>query len=64
MTIATESQFALLSSAEVCTLLRISRTTLWRIVRSGELRKVKVRGGIRFRRRDVERYVEMAARRG
>jgi len=47
----------LLSTAETARLLGVSRQTLWRMSKSGELRPVKVRTGTRYRRADVDKYV-------
>ena len=56
------SQFDLLRINEVAEYLRIGRTTLYQLIRAGEIKKIKVRGGVRVRRRDLERYIEAAAR--
>ena len=43
----------LYSGAEAARLLSISVQTLWRMVRSGEIQTVKVRGSTRYRRADL-----------
>ena len=48
----------LLNSGDVCRQLKISRQTLWRLSKSGELAPVKVRAGTRYRRSDLENYVD------
>jgi len=51
----------LLTPREVCALLRIGRTTLWELRRSGLLKTVYVGRSPRFRREDVEELVERLA---
>ncbi|MEL6101616.1 MAG: helix-turn-helix domain-containing protein [Pseudomonadota bacterium] len=49
----------LLSATEAAQALGVSRTTVWRLVRSGSLpQPVKVRGAVRFRLFDIEAFVE------
>ncbi len=48
----------LLTVEEVLDILRISRMTLYRIVNSGELKRLKIGSRTFFRRRDVERFIE------
>lgn len=43
----------LLTGDQVQRYLKISRTTRWRMERSGKLHRVRVRGGIRYRREDI-----------
>lgn len=45
---------ALLTQKEACQELRCSRQTLWRLVKSGQLHPVQIRGLRRFKRKDVE----------
>jgi predicted DNA-binding transcriptional regulator AlpA len=54
----------LLTQKDVCGVLQISRTTLWKILRRGELRPCRLRGSgatkcprKRFDAEEVERYV-------
>ena len=47
----------LLGKTEVCEALGISRATLDRIVASGELEALKIRGQVRFSRNDVLLYL-------
>ena len=51
----------LLTPREVCSLLRIGRTTLWELRRRGLLRAIYVGRSPRFRREDVETLVERLA---
>ncbi len=51
----------LLTPREVCTLLRVGRTTLWELRRKGLLKAVYVGRSPRFRREDVEALVERLA---
>ncbi len=43
----------LYSGAQVCRAISISRTSLFRLVRSGEIKPVKVRGSTRYRHTDL-----------
>ncbi|MBL8574941.1 MAG: helix-turn-helix domain-containing protein [Hyphomicrobiaceae bacterium] len=47
----------LLEVPEVCALLSISRSTLWKISKSGALPSVKIGRGVRFRADDVLAFV-------
>lgn len=47
----------LLNKAEVCALLGISRATVDRIVASGELEALRIRGQVRFTEEDLRRYL-------
>jgi excisionase family DNA binding protein len=51
----------LLSVREVADALAVSRVTVWRLVRRGELRPVRVGRAVRFRPEDVERVVREGA---
>jgi len=48
----------LLTTAQVCAALQVSKQTLWRIVGRGELVPVRVSRSPRFRPSDVERYLD------
>jgi excisionase family DNA binding protein len=48
----------LLTVPELCDTLRITRTTAYRLVNSGQLRAVIVGARIRFRPEDVDTYLE------
>ncbi len=48
----------MMTTQEVVKYLNISRTTLYKIMDAGELRSYKVRNVLRFRREDVEAYLE------
>jgi excisionase family DNA binding protein len=48
----------LLTVPELCDTLRITRTTAYRLVNSGQLRTVIVGERIRFRPEDVDAYLE------
>lgn len=43
---------------EVCKLMRIGRTTLYKLINNRELPATKVRGKVRFRATDVKTYFE------
>jgi excisionase family DNA binding protein len=43
--------------AEVATLLRISKPTLYRLMASGEIKSVKLGGRTLFKESEVERFV-------
>lgn len=58
------SQFDLLRLSEVAAYLRIGRTTLYQLLKAGEIKRVKVRGCTRVQRREVERYIERCAKKG
>ena len=45
----------LYSGAQTARLLNISVQTLWRMVKSGAIQPVKIRGSTRYRRSDLER---------
>lgn len=47
----------LMTVQEVIKYLNISRTTLHRIVKDGELISYKIKGSLRFKIEDVEEYV-------
>lgn len=47
----------LLKNREVSKILRVSLRTVQRIIKSGGLPYVKIRGQIRFRPQDVDKYI-------
>jgi len=47
----------LLCKTEVCEALGISRATLDRIVASGELEAIRIRGQVRFSHNDIQLYL-------
>jgi excisionase family DNA binding protein len=60
-----QSQFDLLTTNEACAFLRIGVSTLYKLVRLGEIKKVTLRPkAIRFQRRELERYVARCERKG
>src|SRR4030095_7763177 len=58
-----DMQTLMLSVAQVCRLLGIGRTTLWAMVRDGELGSVKCGARVLFPRPIVEEYVQTQAAR-
>jgi excisionase family DNA binding protein len=52
----------LLRPEDVANLLTVSKTTVYRLARSGELASVKVRGMFRFRRQAVADFLAAAER--
>ncbi len=55
---AAERPTSLLTIAELARLLGIGRTTVYRLVNTGELRAVRVGERLRFRPEDVNTYLE------
>lgn len=51
----------LLTVAEVATLMRVSRMTVYRLIRRGELRAVRVGRNYRVREEDLNDYLESQA---
>ena len=47
----------LLTVHEVAEIMRVSNMTVYRLIRAGELRAVRVGRGYRIRERDVEAYL-------
>ena len=43
--------------ADVCALLKISETTLWRHCKYDGLRKIKMGGAVRFRKSVLEKWI-------
>ena len=56
-------QGALLSSTPVQQMLGLSRTTVWRLARSGALSTVHFGSALRFRRSDVVALMQLGATR-
>lgn len=48
----------LLTQAEVADVLRVSRWTVARLIGRGELRGVRVGDRLRFRRREIDEYLD------
>lgn len=42
---------------EVCRELRVSRSTVYELIKTGDLKSATIRGRRRFRRADVEVYI-------
>jgi len=51
---------AVYNGKELCEILRISRTCLWRLTKSGHLRKLHGQGKSIFPRSEIIRYLENA----
>lgn len=47
----------LLTAGEVAALMRVSTMTVYRLIRAGDLRAIRVGRGYRLRERDVEAYL-------
>lgn len=56
-----EVEAQLLTVAQTGALLSLSRQSLWRLASDGVLCPIKVRGSTRYRRRDIEAFVEGSA---
>jgi excisionase family DNA binding protein len=52
---------ALLNVEQARLLLGCSRGTLYNVIRSGEIRPIKIRSSTRFRRSEIERYLSALA---
>ena len=48
---------------EVAALLRVSRATVWRLLRTGELPCTRVRGATRVRAADLDEFVKNSVER-
>lgn len=48
----------LLTTKEVMRFLSVSRTTLWRMVKDGELPAFRIGGDLRYKREDIDAYLE------
>lgn len=46
-----------LTIAEVCDILKVSRTTVYRIIKEKELKAIKVRKTVRVKACDLEEYL-------
>jgi len=46
-----------LTIAEVCNILKVSRTTVYRIIKEKELKAIKIRKTIRVKSCDLEEYL-------
>ena len=57
-----EATDRLLTVQEVARRLAVSRWTVYRLVRTAHLQKIRVRGSIRFRAADVETLIQRGAR--
>ena len=57
-----EATDRLLTVQEVARRLAVSRWTVYRLVRTGDLQKIRVGGSIRFRAADVETLIQRGAR--
>lgn len=54
-----KNKVELLKYEEVCHLLKISKSTLWRMMKSGKINPIEIMPGIkRFRLEDLQRLVE------
>ena len=51
----------LLTVAEVATLMRVSRMTVYRLIRRGQLKAIRVGRNYRVRENDLELYLEAQA---
>jgi len=52
----------LFTFADAGAYMKLSRTTIYRLVKAGDLRVVRIRGARRFRRRDLDALIARAAR--
>ena len=57
-TVASTSSGRFFTISEVCDLLRVSRTTVWRIMNQQGLRVIRVGGMKRIREHDLEMWIE------
>lgn len=48
----------LYTSKEAMKILKVSRTTLYRIVKNGDLKQIKVGGAIRFTEDEINRFLD------
>ena len=48
----------LLTTKEACEYLNISRATLYKLIREGKLKPLKIGRSTRFDRRDLDRFIE------
>lgn len=61
--IADDATCSLMTAKEVCSMLNISTATLWRLCNDGDLRVIKVAGCSRYRRADVEKFLQSCLKR-
>lgn len=54
----------LLTAGEVARILHVSRSFIYYLVRRGDLPFLRIRSAVRFRDRDIRRYIEKRAREG
>lgn len=47
----------ILTVAEVCDILQVSRTTVYRIIKEKELKAIKIRKTVRVKESDLEEYL-------
>lgn len=52
----------LLTAREVMAILKVGRTTLYQLTKSGQIRSLKVGGEVRYRQADLESYINAALR--
>ncbi len=57
--VAGEKIEPLLRSTEVCEILRVSKTTLWRRIRRGELAVIRAERRLLFEPEEVRRYIAL-----
>jgi len=57
-TVAKLSESRFLTVQEVADLMRVSSMTVYRLIKSGELRAVRVGRSFRVRQEDVDQYLE------
>jgi excisionase family DNA binding protein len=57
----TELQREWLTYAEAQTVCGLGRTTLWKLLSSGEIRAARVGRAVRLNRRSLEEYLERAS---
>lgn len=51
----------LLTVGEVASVMRVSNMTVYRLIKSGQLRAIRVGKNYRLRRRDIEQYLSQRA---
>jgi excisionase family DNA binding protein len=58
---ARNDPISLLTVAEVATVIRVSRMTVYRLIRRGQLKAIRVGRNYRVREDDLQRYLESHA---
>ncbi len=53
-----DGKFDLLTAEEAASLLKVAPNTVYRLIRSGEIRVVRFGRSVRIRREDLERFIE------